>query len=360
VSLLGKNVILWAMIDWYSGLVGYSGEGLRLNSVCELTPAGEILWQTERKIQAKGSFDASIQLGRSGPTDAMLRASRALNLECSPVCLYLSGNPSKFLQGHNVFGPSVSSLSPVIQAVVRGLPDDIRPADSMSKLWPSVHRSRVDITTSVDLGTHNLVHDWLKTASTSTRSRHGRPMVSGDTVYWGKQSRRWTLKAYCKYCELEAHPPADRDFLADLREYCKGQLRIELCLRTPELKPRGTLHEDLIWEFMNKIEVGVMKTDVNPEKPNLANIVQFTLSRWMSGEAVCHSLPKTTFYRHRRIILDELGLDISLSYEKKTASKIVFDLAYLKAHEIKVVPSLFQGKLFKPVASPEWLVSSRA
>jgi hypothetical protein len=353
--------ILFSMIDWYSGLVGYDGSALRLNKVLELTPDGDIKWSSERKLKAVGSYDSSVYLGRSVPSNDMLSATSKYDLECMPVCLYLSGNPSKFLQGHNVFGPSVSALGPVIQATVRGLPGELRPADSDSPLLPAVSRTRVDITTSVDLGNHRLVHEWLHTAATNTRSRHGRAeiddrhgrnLVSGDTVYWGKHSRRWTMKAYCKACELRQHGPGDLVFRSALEDYCQGQLRLELTLRSLELKPRGTLDESIIWEFMDKIEVGVMKANENVSHPDLPEIVQFTLSRWIAGEDLRHSLPIRKFQRHRRAILDKLGLDISLSYEKKTAERQVFDLDYLKAHEIKIVPDLFQGKLFKPERSP--------
>jgi len=344
------------MIDWFSGLVAYNGNGLKLNSICELTPEGELLWRTERKLQAKGSYDASIKLGRAASTDAMLEASNKYGFLYNPVALYLSGNPSKFLQGHNVFGPSVSSLGSLLQATVRGLPYEIRPSDADNTRFPAVHRSRVDITTSVDLGQHRLVHEWLRTAASSTRSRHGRPLISGDTVYWGKTSRRWTLKAYCKFCELKEHHPSDLALTAILRDYCESHLRLELTLRNPQLKDRGTLDESLIWEFIDKIEVGVMKADVDLDnkRPNLPGIVEYTLTRWRNGVDVRHELPKTTFYRHRRFIMNETGLDISLEPQKKTLERINYDLEFLKAHELKVIPSVLQGYLFKAGDSPKW------
>jgi II/X family phage/plasmid replication protein len=344
------------VLDWFTGIVGYSGELLKLNKVVELTPAGEIIWTTERKLQVRGSYDASVQLGRSVPTEDMLVASRKYELECMPVCLIVSGNPSKFLQGHNVFGPSVASLSPVVQAVIRGLPGEIRPGDADSELWPALHRSRVDITTSIDMGSHKLVHEWLRTAGDSSRSRHGRALVSGDTVYWGQHSRRWTLKAYCKFCELREHGPADLKLRDMLMEYCEGQLRLELTLRRMELKDRGTLDESLVWEFFDRIEVGVMKAskDGFESKVDLSRSVQLTLSCWIGGEDVRHSMPRRTFYDHRRKILDVLGLDISLKYRKKQAEAMVFDLEYLRAHEIKLLPAQMQGLLFKPGKSPEW------
>jgi len=345
------------MLDWFSGRVGYSGEELKLNRILEVTPDGSVLWNSERKIQAKGSYESSIQIGRGYANEAMLKASERHNLLVNDVCLYMSGNPSKFLQGHNVFGPGVSSLGPVVTATVRGLPAGVRPADADNSVPPALYRNRVDITTSVHLGQHRIVHEWLQTVARSSRSRHGRAMVSGDTVYWGKTSQRWTMKAYCKYCELEAHPPADLEFKSQLKEYCEGHLRLELSLRTLELQDRGTLDESLIWEYMRKINIGVMKMDVDEtgRRPNLPRIIQHTFDEWLAGKDVRFELNKRTFYRHRKAILDATGLDISLPVpDKQTLGSVKFDLDYLVANEIKEIPSLFQGRLFKPDESPDY------
>lgn len=351
------------MIDWYSGRLGYSGATLKPNRFCEITPDGEITEKGLRFLEVPGSFDDKIRILPASPSSAMLNATKKFGLECSPVCLYVTGNPTKYLQGHNVFGPPVASLAPVIQAMVRKFPEKMRPSDADSDLWPAVDRTRVDTNISIDLGSDKLVHEWLQTARTNTRSRHGRPeseekhsrtLVSGDTVYWGKHSRRWTLKAYCKFCELRERHPGDLKLTQTLREFCEGHLRLELTLRTLELKPRGTLNESLVWEYFDKLEVGVMNAEAETANSLLSRPIQFTLSRWMGGEDVAHSLPRPTFYRHRRAILDKLGLDISNTYEKKTAERKVFDLAYLKAHEIKLIPGQLQGFLFKAKESPVW------
>ena len=344
------------MIDWYTGLIGYEGSHLQLNRVFELTPSGEVKWSTDKAMTVQSTFDTSIQLRSGLATSAMIDASLKHNFECANTCLSFSGNPSKFLQGHNVFGPSVSALGPVLQAVVRKFPEAVRPPDADSPLWPAVHRSTVDITTSVDLGSHNLVHEYLRFLEFNTRSRHGRPIVSGDTVYFGKHSTRWALKLYCKFCELAAHPPSDAKKAELLRLWCEGQVRIELRLKGQELKDRGTLTEDLIWEYFSKIGVSTMKEDVNTDKLNLPRVVEFTFTEWLAGKDVRHSLQKTTFYRHRLLILEETGLDISLpcTAQGKEIKKMNVDLEYLKVNEIKKIPSVFQEWLFQPDKSPNW------
>jgi len=97
------------MLDWFSGKVGYSGEELKLNRILEVTPDGSILWNSERKIQAKGSYESSIQIGRDFATEAMLQASERHNLLVNNVCLYMSGNPLNSYKD-TMFSDRVSGL----------------------------------------------------------------------------------------------------------------------------------------------------------------------------------------------------------------------------------------------------------
>jgi phage/plasmid replication protein, gene II/X family len=348
------------MLDWYSGFIGYDGMRLSLNSVCEVTPGGEILWQKERRLQVVGSYESKIQLGRVAATADMVKAAERLNLHCCPVCIESSGNPVKFLQGHNVFGPSVRDLGAVLKAMVKEFPDGVRPRDADSPLYPALHRQRVDLNVMVDLGSHRAVHEWLQHAAMFTRSRHKTRAVllsdrlrGGETVYWGQHSTRWTLKAYCKFCELKQHVPLNPEW-KDFLSWAEGQLRIELCLRRPELKERGTLDESLIWEFLKRVEVGIMKKDKDIKGVRLGRAAELTFTKWQAGVDVKHILPQNTFYRHRREILKKLGLDIANIYQEQEAEREVFDLDYLRAHEIKVLPSAFQKHLIEVEASPGW------
>ena len=339
------------MIDWFTGLIGYEGQQILPNTVLERdNKTGEELWSIDKRVPVEGSYSSKIQVKPGLPNREMLLASEHLALECAPVCLELSGNPSKFLQGHNVFGPNVRSLQPVLTEVIRRFPAEIRPQDADSPLSPAIHRTRVDITTSVGFSSHNEVHEYLRFLESSSRSRHGRAQVSGSTVYWGLGSRHWKMKCYCKFCELKEHLPAEFTQRDELKAWSEGKLRIELELHTSELKNRGTLSEDLIWEYFSKIGVSNMKKG-KPVTPDLRGTAELTFMKWQAGADVRFLLPHNTYYRHRREILKQTGLDISLPYNTKDAETVNIDMAWLKSHEIKDVPAVFQGILFKPAKS---------
>jgi len=358
------------MLDWYSGLIGYDASAMKLGMVYEVSPDGEVVWRVESWAKAKGSYESSVRVRRDSSTIQMRDATEAFIQDammwgdspgkpCPPVVLAVSGNPVKFLQGHNVFGPGAGHVDEILQAFVRALPDELRPKDVDSEGLPVLYSSRFDINVMVDLGSHAIVHDWLRHAGSSTRSRHGRPLVSGETVYWGKHSRRWSMKAYCKFCELPVHKPADPAMYEMAREFVESQLRLELTLRRPAIKElEGDevynvlgADERLVWEFLERISVGVMDANLVEARPNLKPAVENVLTLWLAGYDVRHQMPKATFYDYRRRILGEVGVDISLSPDdSKVIERAKFDLDYLKAHEVKDVPKHLQKWLFKPGA----------
>lgn len=352
------------MIDWFSGLIGYDAQELKLGRVLVVDRQGNVEQSRERWEKAVGSYASSVQVRSALSTRRMrLRAGQGL-LSVPDTVLQVSGNPLKYLQGHNVAGVSVRELVSVLRDMSRQLKDALEIPDSVSVDLPAVHASRVDITVMVELGSHEAVHRWLSAAETMTRSRHGRPLVSGDTVYWGQHSTRWSLKAYCKHCELEAHPVADLEINRKLREYAESQLRLELTLRRPELKHReiSDLDEGLVWEYFERITIGV----VNMEKVTKAWMevesvttrglpypVRMALHRWFQGIDVRREVgSKPTFYRYRRIILEVVGVDISLpcKLEQEQIDKLQFSLEFLQQHTVlaKDIPDWLREIMYQP------------
>lgn len=349
VVLLPENRYPVGMLDWFTGFVGYDASRLTLSRIFKLDRHGVVTLDMPTWEKVSGTHVSSIQVTRRPAQESMITAAHELGFLCSPHVLKISGNPSKFLQGHNVTGPSVSDLADVLKATVREFSEGIRPPDAFDERYPAVKRSRLDITTAVDLGSHDAVHEWLHSATFRTRSRHGRAMDSHGTVYWGKNSRRWSMKAYCKHCELKAHKPDVSDELLQvLSDWTRTHLRIELCLRTPELKDRGTLQESIIWEYFSRIEVHDMKVKMIDEV-KLAPPVRAILMNWHNGEDVTMSgYSRKTLYRYRKAILEETGIDVLLPAveQSKKAAPTLLGLSELKAREVVDVPSKVQASLF--------------
>jgi len=354
------------MIDWYTGLVGYDASGKDTGYVQLLLPGGVIQSTFNRWVTATSSSDEGCQIKPDECTLEMVKDAEKYKLLCAHTVYKISLCPAKFLQGHNVFGPSVVSLGPVVQAVIRALPDNLRPPDADSSLLPAVRRDRVDVTTSIRMDSHAMVHEWIEHAKTETRSRHTgkraieKGLTGGTSVYWGKGSKRWMMKAYCKLCELKANPPNNQMMFEDLREYAEGLLRIELELHRKELKDRGTLDESIIWEFFDRIEVGVMKDDIIKAVLSLRPPVRLIYQAWLDGHDVSPEagyLKRAAFYKYRKLILLATGQDISLEPPKKKApvgTREHFGKEYLKEHEVKQVPEQLQKYLFKPKESPRY------
>jgi hypothetical protein len=337
------------MIDWFTGYVGYDATQMPLGSFWETDRHGELLRMRARWETATGSFDSGVQVTRAQATDQMREAAAEFGYLCSNDVLLISGNPAKYLQSHNVTGPSVSQMGPVLQGLVRAFPEELRPPDSHSLVLPAVHRSRVDVNTLVDLGSHQAVHDWLMLAETKTKSRHGRASASQGTVYWGKHSTRWAMKAYCKHCELRKHPPADPELLPVLLEWTRTFLRIELTLRRPELKHRGTLDESIIWEFFAKLEINTMRVNSYSEaKSVLPTGMKLGLGMWYSGTDLKCFLPERTFYRYRKEILAVTGIDVARPYaqQEPSAAPVLLGMDELFKREVKEVPERIQRSLF--------------
>jgi hypothetical protein len=161
------------------------------------------------------------------------------------------------------------------------------------------------------------------------------------------------MKAYCKFCELKEHklifPGSDVD---ELRAWCEGHLRLELTLRRPELKDRGPLTEDIVWEFYEKLTIGVSEMEVTPDvvdRLHLSTACKMSLRRWLEGKDLRFELPKTTFYRYRLEILEAIGVDISLERDQQWGDleRVGFDVEFLRSRQVKTVEPGLQRLLFK-------------
>lgn len=257
-----------------------------------------------------------------------------------PGALYLSGNPVKLLQGHNLWG-SDDLLALYLEA---GL--FVRHHGGMfpgPQSWEACKFSRprftrIDLTRSYRFQTQAEADDYIRFVAGNARSRHGAAtLVGGSTAYFGQHSRRWTMKIYAKFHELtnEVRKYSRRKvrFLnpfggvkADLYHWAEGVARFELTLRSPELEdindprlgfqPLQSQHLLDVWQhYFDRItmtENSIMNTASPLLEATLPGRLHGALALWRSGRDLRQVYPRNTFYRYRLEILEKTGIDVSV------------------------------------------------
>ena len=303
------------MIDWVTAIIPCSNmESLQINNgwFCRVTPERDIKWEKEIGKDIPGSHDSNIRISR----DPYYYHTH----------LRIDGNPSKWFQGHNIFGSNnliglVNSLMEVLIEIL-----SLNPTPNDRRLWAEgkYKLNRVDCTEMWELNNQHDVLSWLNVAQHQSRSRHGSSIMTGHTLYFGKNSRHWSFKFYSKGEEINAKKhklPETLPLRDDLSRFADNKLRGELVLRPPVLKKRlydfaanwtEETPRKLFNEFLNKIELSdqfkLTPTILAALKPRLMMVY----NNWIVGHDLRAILPKNTFYRYRREMMEH-GIDISVS-----------------------------------------------
>ncbi len=319
--------------------------GIPVNAghVLRIAEDGRVEWQCPTRKNVRGSWDSNMTF----------RAIGAEYVEESPGLvglgaarresgLEISGNPAKFLQGHNLFGS-----------------DDVRHvlADVVEKakaaIWPELpfnaeidfsegYISRIDLTGSWLLDRDADVLPVLRAMEDGVWCPYrGRGVMDsgGSTLYYGraakgKRAKDWALKLYSKGREIGAHPlPRPAYAVAGLLEEVNRTIRVELTLRTAELKrlklqkvgqwTPAKVRE--IWEaYVSKLDM--RKIVVNLDTVDLGEIGlkprhSHALAAWRAGNDLRAGMAPSSFRRLRKELLDETGWDIATRFA--TLSNVV-------------------------------------
>ncbi|KXV36140.1 hypothetical protein AD940_00490, partial [Gluconobacter thailandicus] len=269
------------------------------------------------------SFDKTLWLPGS-------YTSRIAIMSDGPGYVRLSGNPVKFLQGHNLFGCSdiVSLVCETMLRICKLL--QIEPLPSDVAVWQrgDYVLSRVDVTEMYELKTYEDVSAWVKSASQSANVKwRGRGHYQEGTLYFGKVAKgkrasNWQLKIYHKGAEVlvPGHKLSeDLPSVDDLISWSRNKLRIELTLRTGELK-RLSMPRACDWNpeaasavfstYLAKLEIGedqMIDVEVEQElKPRHRAIIAL----WRTGVDIRTVLKRSQFYNVRREIFSQVGIDV--------------------------------------------------
>ncbi len=301
------------MIDWISAVVPLADAGeLHNGRVVSMDADGVIEWQAVRRLDVVGSYSTKLQV-RGRHDDG----------------LEFSGNPSKYRQGHNVFG--LGSVIPLMNGtlltVAAMLPGVLPSADNLAD-WASgaYDLTRVDIAGTILLDSDETVRKVLNLMGQYARTKYQSAIVRSGTVYIGQKSRRITLKLYSKGAEISSTKKGhglcaklEPDEREKLLNYSRGSLRVELTLRGMELRDRG-LHRASHWsqavaeqalrERMNAVELNDTVVLADDIVEGLSAKLVPVYDAWKAGRDLQKLYSRPTFYRHRKALLS-FGIDIA-------------------------------------------------
>ena len=328
------------MIDWVTMKLSCDHDGIISNGqVVSLSKDGDsIEWSLVKFLPVVGSHDATISI----------RSITQSTIE-------ISGNPAKWLQGHNLFG--TNDLKRLIWVFFNKLLDipELKLKPTLSQLHAikegKLTVSRVDINETWFLKDRNEVLSWLRAAGQKMRLKHrGAGQFKGDTLYFGKSSRRWFIKCYSKGDEINGKKSNFPDTLRtpQMLEYADRALRLELTLKSNQLR-EWCLHDVAHWGedtgkmLLLKLIEGLEMSDnmrLTDDKLNdLKPAVKMAYFTWLAGQDLKQMLPPRTFYRYRTQ-LKALGIDIGIARD-------------VDQKDANVIP-LMRVLEAQPVGIPDW------
>ena len=206
------------MIDWVTAIVPCTNidlSNLHNGWFCRIRPTGETEWSKEIGRDIPGSFDSNLRVS-TFPTP-------------SGQHIKVDGNPAKWLQGHNLFGSSdlIGLMYETLIRLSQFL--EFTPLKKDRETWREglFRVSRVDCTEMFEMPSKADIFAWLNTAQYQSKSRHGRSIMTGGTLYFGKHSRSYSIKFYCKEEEINAKGheiPENIFFRNELLEFSKNKL----------------------------------------------------------------------------------------------------------------------------------------
>ena len=334
------------MIDWGLVLFPIIHHPINSGELISITSDGEIEWSSPKRVQATGSYEKSVAIKSVGGTgDGMA------------THLWVNGNPSKFLQGHNVFGSDdiISLMSDLFTVIAK--------QHNLNPTLQELHKIRtgdydlkmVDINYSYSLPNRSDVLAFIRALEFKAKTRHGRPSTKGGTLYFGKNSKRWALKFYCKAEEIETQRGRIPRELCNLgiENWAENKLRIELRLLAKQLIDLNILKvKDLsinkvlsiFSEYLRKVEMSEQIALSDELMIGLPNKLKSTYTLWIEGHDLRDMLSKSAYYRHRAD-LKEYGINIDLRPSSTQKTNVVPLIRILEAKPAEIPHFAFERKL---------------
>lgn len=306
-------------VDWLSLYQSHAEELPVIDDGCVMgvDTSGELVWKTNRKARVEGSHETSVAVRCDGHT------------------VWFEGNVSRFGRTNNLFGFDLAEcLRRVNDILVKlGLPPFTwgrkfhRPRKTtvngaltntgeLEECWTGARITRIDLTANYSAGSlanARAYMEWLGTQQHSARVKVDT-YADGETVDWGRGSKRVYAKCYLKSVEM-----LRRGAPQHLVEYCEevGTIRFEVTVKSTQLIAMGCQYlgsldmEQLILLFEDRRAVMGRAEHSTDDLAELPNQFRRTARDYLAGDDLASRMSKVTFWRHRRALL-AYGLDISV------------------------------------------------
>lgn len=346
------------MIDWIKAIIPLRhSSSLDGGHVISINPEGVMEWKVNKRKSVPGSFDTNLHI----QSDYSTRCPETGDY----VFVIFDGNPAKFFQGHNLWG-SDDLCGLMTETVIRicSLLNLTPSAEDWNQIVNGLYAlRRVDSTMMLDIGTNADVEAFLYSAERTAHMRvKGQGIMTKGTLYFGKHSRRESLKMYNKLNEIKAkgHELPLQLRTPEIYEWTAGKLRLEATTRSMQLKDIG-LRLACNWgfetphEILNRLLKGLSMSEqhtltaANLEglPPRLIGVYHL----WKDGHDLRAKYPKESFRRYRKQ-MQEFGIDIAIKQplNPMAAPNVIAFRRVLYAEPCEQIPSWAVGTSleFKP------------
>lgn len=318
------------MIDWVTFIAPldhdmsdrgpfYAGEVLSTQPDPTSPDGVGLEWGILKRKKFPSSWDTVIQV--KSCTDETGRPS-----------LWVSGNPSKWFQGHNVFGSD--DLPGLVLEMLHRICASVGVEPSANNLaeWSAhaVKLTRVDITYSFQLGTVGRVRAALRALDQTANLKHrGRGHYRGDSLTFGEKSRRWSLTLYAKGPELKIHKLPFCLVETSIPALADGLLRAECRLLSMELVAEqldrlsswgDNTPAESHFRYMMALQIADSSMIDAPTFDGLSGRLQLAYQSWKAGHDLRATLSRPTFYRYRSELLP-FGVDIAVKQARSESEQ---------------------------------------
>lgn len=304
------------MIDWLTvRICGLTLPAPIANGwTLKIRPDGTEEFRVPHRLSVGGSFESSLTI-RAVVTDE----------------LELSGNPAKFVQGHNLYGSDdpVAVLWAALQRLQPHLGGSLAEIGlrSPADLAARTTISRIDLTYSLLFDSAGDALSFLRSAEVTGRiPRRGRGVRKGATVVFGhaagKSMTRWQLVLYSKGQEVTDHPlPQFMMEDGEVLDWTNRCVRVELRigrndLREQDLRVLGRWTPAMtgeIWRaYVAQLSFNEAVLDEVADLKKLPDHLRGTYAQWKLGHDLRNGMTKAKFYRHRHLIEGLTGVDIAI------------------------------------------------